>query len=195
MIAAIEFDSNGRPRRIVRMRSTPARPVLDELLAVVDRGHRLSEEDVNYCERDRCNYRHEVGSWTGRIYLHKLCGDGPPHRLWLHPEVTCSHASGEGEPLTQAQIEALGYEIMKDDEHPSLAPFSLCEGQTYYCEHCNDNLPEDEHCECVFWCNTCGMFWDKRTEASECGHYCDECEVELHYGDCDRCFELPAEAA
>ena len=193
MIAYIEFDSRGKPCRIVRMRA-PAGPVLDQMLEVVDRGHRLSEEDVNWSDRDQCSYRHEVGSWMGRIYLHQLCGDGPPHKIWLHPDASCSHASGDGEPLSDAEIEALGYELLTGDK-PSLAPYALCEGSTYYCERCNDNLPDDDACEHVFWCNTCGMQWDKRSEASECGHYCDECEVELHYGDCDRCRELPSEAA
>lgn len=189
MIAAIEFDSNGRPCRIVRM-DAPAGPVLDQLLEVVDRGHRLDEEDVNYSKRDECCYRHDVGSWMGRIYLSKLC-DGLRHKMWAHPEATFCGVSSD-EVLTEAEIVELGYDVYSDSPNPPLSRFFMTEGSTYYCERCDDNLPDQEPCDCVYWCNTCGMLLDKKSE--RCEHYCGDCEVELHYGDCDACFTSPVVA-
>lgn len=189
-IAAIEFDADGRPCRIIHM-DAPAGPVLDRLLDVVDKGHRLDEEDVNWCERDQCYYQNDVGSWTGRLYLGKLI-DGVRHRLWARPDITFSTSSTDA-PLTPEEVSALGYDLDTDSPKPSLAGYCMYDGATYYCERCDDNIPDMEHCEHVYWCGSCGCLLDKKIE--RCEHYCDRCECELHTGDCDRCFELPAEAA
>jgi len=181
MIGAVEFDSDGRPCRIVRMHY-PAGSVLDQLLQVADRGHRLSEGYIDYCKRDGCYYQHEAGSWTGRLYLGKLV-DGARHRLWAHPDITFSRITND-DPLIESEIAELGYDLI-DGPTPSLAEFWMTDGVTYYCERCEDSLPEGDPCECVFWCDACGAYWDRWSEP--CEHYCGACQVELHTGHCDDC--------
>lgn len=175
----IEFDTDGRPCRIVHKRG-PARDVL----TVLANGHRLDEEDVNYCRRDDMLYRNEVGSWAGRVYLSELV-DGVRHRLWAAEDITFCR-SGSDEMLSVSEISELGYELDQDSPKPRLSPYDWTEGSTYYCKRCDDNLPDQDHCEHVYWCGECGTLQDKKTE--RCEHYCAECECELHTGDCDACY-------
>lgn len=182
-IAAIEYDSDGHVCRIVRKRG-PAR----DILTVLAEGHRLDEEDVNWCKRDGIHYANEVGSWTGRIYLGQLM-NGVRHRLWAAEDMTFSRNNSD-EMLSADEIRELGYDLDQTSPKPRLSPYTFYEGSTYWCKRCDDNLPDLDHCEHVYWCGTCGCLLDKRDEA--CEHYCACCEVELHQGDCDACYAPPA---
>lgn len=166
----------------------PAGAVLDQLLKVVDHGHRLSEEDVNWCKRDQVYYQHDTGSWTGRVYLGRLM-PGVRHRLWAAEDMTFSAANSD-EMLSDDEISELGYDLDQDSPKPRLSPYTFYESPTYYCKRCDDHLPDTDHCDHVYWCGECGCLLDKRDEA--CEHYCRECEVQLHDGDCDACWSAPA---
>jgi len=171
MILALEYDSDGRLSRIVRAASA-ARTILDVLAT----GHRLDESDVNYCRRDDRYYRHEVGSWTGRVYLGQVM-HGKRCKLWAREEATFSRASDGDRMIFAEDIAALGYDLVYG-ERPKL-PY-MEEGDCYWCEKCNDMLPKREPCDHVYWCDTCYELLSRKTE--RCEHYCDQCELtHAHY--------------
>lgn len=177
-LAAVEFDSKGKVCRIVRSSYAPNLSVLDILAT----GHRLRESDVNYCKRDDTLYINDVGGWTGRVYLGQLVA-GARHRLWAREDITFSHNGRGGAMISAAEIAALGYDLDYDciPEPILRAPYG--HSSCYYCERCDDMIPEREHCECVFWCDTCGVLQDKKTEA--CEHYCDQHELQLSHCEWD----------
>lgn len=172
----IELDSEGKVTRFVRGHLPHQTNPIDAFNQAINVGFRCAEVTVNWCKRDQCFYAHEVGSWTGWPYLHQLV-QGARGKVWLDSAVT---GGRDNEPLTPEQINALGYEILPDRPTlPNLAYDSDC----YYCERCDDMIPDDDPCDHVYWCNECGMSLDKQTEA--CEHYCDRCEWEKGYYDCE----------
>ena len=132
-LVAVEFDSDGRACRLIR--TFGPQP---EMLDILATGHRLDESDVNWCKRDQTYYVHETGSWTGRIYLSKLCGDGARHRLWVREFMTFSENGKGDEMISAARVAELGYDLDYSPEKPCWAPGGWSESRCYYCERCDE---------------------------------------------------------
>jgi len=170
-LAAIEFDSDGRACRIVRAYLPEGQGVLDVLAT----GHRMSESDVDWCERDQTLYVHEVGGWTGRVYLGQLV-QGVRRKLWAHESTTFCRADGENEMISAADVAALGYDLVYGPQ-PDWAPDGWSGGRVHYCQRCDDMIPDRDHCfDHEYWCDDCGDFFQKKHD--QCEHYCHVCEIE-----------------
>jgi len=168
-LGAIEFDSDGRACRLVRAHLPEDQNILDVLAT----GHRMSESDVNWCNRDQTLYVHRVGGWTGRVYLGQLI-QGVRHKLWARDDMTFSRASGGGEMISAAEVKTLGYDLVYGPK-PIWAPDGWSGGAVHYCMGCDDNIPDRDHCfEHEYWCNDCGDFFQKRTD--QCEHFCEGCD-------------------
>ena len=179
MRAYIEYDGADKVCRIIRV-SDPARPVLEALAS----GHSYREYDVDWSKRDECYYGHESGGGHGRVYLHQICGG--MRKAWAKPFVTFAHASSDGPMLSMASIRELGYDLEVDEKIPTVG-YIEWGVRTYYCERCADFLPENEPCECVYWCDECCEWLNKKS--GRCEHYCAECDGQAGYNYCDTCEE------
>lgn len=169
MIVSVEYDTNNRPCRIIR--TTREIPPLLDILAT---GHRLDESDVNWCKRDKTLYVHDVGCWTGRIYLAQLC-HGLRHRLWVREGLTFC-GTGKGlDMISTKEVTKLGYDLEQGPYDNSWRKNSVW-GRCYYCERCDDMIPEKDHCECVYWCDDCCEFLDRNNNT--CEHFCNACDAQ-----------------
>ena len=170
-LAAIEFDTDGRACRLVRAHLPEGQGILDVLAT----GHRMSESDVNWCERDQTLYVHEVGAWTGRLYLCGLVGS-VRHKLWVREDITFSNAGDSSEMISFDDVKALGYDIVYGPK-PKWAPDGWSGGAVHYCMKCDDMIPDQDHCfEHEYWCDDCCDFFQKKHD--QCEHFCDVCEGE-----------------
>lgn len=176
MLIALEYDSENHLTRIVR--GVPA----DGILELLGRGQYLTESDVEWCRRDECYYANNVGSWTGRIYLGHLVG-GARHRLVARNDATFSTARDD-RMISVDEITELGYDLEQFEKCPNLKGIVINHAKCYYCDRCDDWIPERDPCECVYWCEECGDFFSKRHD--QCEHYCGECEAERRDHYCDK---------
>lgn len=140
-------------------------------------GRRFATFDFDWCKRDETMYYENVGSSPdqGTIHVDRLC-DGGRGRIWINPDYTPVENSREREPIPD--VSALGYDRVEGDP---VDPFADAdEGDTTYCNICDDHLPNADYvCDHVWWCGSDGWWRGATGEGAEeqpCDdEACDEC--------------------
>lgn len=103
--------------------------------------------------------RHCLGSfWDWKKHNRR------PTLFWASPEIVLCHYQRRGEKWTavplkrRRDIRRCGYKRLKLPliYAGSPDPFSdVCEGETVYCEKCNERFPDYNECEHIDWCEDC----------------------------------------
>lgn len=114
--------------------------------------------DINWCERDQLLYYHESfhGPLEESVFLSRLANpDGPKALLWVKESLglyTCTTDIHKEEVVERSELLAMGYELIA--EMPAIDFAEMVEGDTSYCDVCDDRIPHDDECE--HFCSQCG---------------------------------------
>jgi hypothetical protein len=122
----------------------------------VRRGHEyIDMHDCDWVESESTLYHHNAGG--GDPYVNAYAqAERLPGRIWIAAEVTVHHA-GERErgPLSDADMLAMG---LKRVHGPTPAPFAEAdEDDTFYCETCDDRVPDERGGKCSCCDEDCHM--------------------------------------
>lgn len=189
-VAYIEWDEKGKIHIILKsvIRNMHLN-ALDRLAFELRNPPALEHFDVNWCERDRKYYFHNSGYGPGPIFL---SGSADPKKIrfkfWAAANMTFtgwSEKTQKTRKLTAAQIKNLGYDrvdefkwtddITVGNDMYDRPPAE--EGECYWCDQCQDMLPEEDKCDHVFVC--------RDDDCNEQGYeqltHCPDREVCSHY--------------
>jgi hypothetical protein len=112
----------------------------------------LYEHDINWCARDQESYYHYSGGGPAPVFLARKL-ESCRGKIWAAPglEFTCwvgkRGEDGATVPIKREDIGTLGYDLVDDDPGDPLP--ELLEGTGYWCEFCDDWLPDSEPCKHV----------------------------------------------
>jgi hypothetical protein len=131
--------------------------------------------DFNWSKTMSGLYYHESGSGPG-IYINGWPGAKKAHaKLWWDQNAAPVLKTGGGEIVTADGLLALGFELIPTplilDQLCTTNPFIFgMASRVIYCTKCSDHMPEDAHCDHVFWCDRCNEWGGSASDKEQCRH-------------------------
>jgi hypothetical protein len=152
IVAVIYHETDGEWRPHAIQTRTPRR----EFVAGVTRSERprlpgyfAEHYDSNYSKAYRSLYVHNSGCGGdgNDVHVHAYVeAEAMPGRIWLHPEAYLTTWSAEEKrsvPMDRSGLAAMGYQLLP--ELPSDPFEDTCEGDTTWCDVCEDNIPDNDN--------------------------------------------------